>query len=90
MTASERKRRAQQTAAAMIARGSTRREVAAKVGRSVRQVTRWRRSDPEFIAAVDEIRQRLGLPDEVDTASHLPTGRRWRRLRRSAATATAA
>ena len=29
----------------------------------------------------------LGLPDEVDTASHLPTGRRWRRLRRSAATA---
>ena len=54
MTAAERssaKRRDQKTAAAMLAAGSTNRQVASQVKRTVRQISRWK-AEGEFAAMV--------------------------------------
>ena len=54
MTAAERsaaKRRDQKTAAAMVGSGATNRQVADQVGRSQRQVSRWK-GEPQFAAMV--------------------------------------
>ena len=56
MTALERssaKRRDQKTAAAMLAAGSTNRQIADHVGRSTRQVSRWK-AEGQFVAMVED------------------------------------